>query len=138
MLYFVYIFYTSNSLGDCGMDTGPVYGQKINIEISKINIDKYLKIPNGQLGISNTNNLKITTDTIPPILVKLDNKQNLIWAVNLDSKRYGIPLYEMENIELLEDKNGKRITFFNSSYSEPGTIYLSDEFEFNYLCLKAF
>ena len=120
------------------MDTGPVYGQKINVEISKLKIDKYLTIPNGEFGISNTNNPKITTDTVPPILVKLDNKQNLIWAIKLDSKRCGIPLYEMENIELLEDKNGKRITFFNSSYSEPGTIYLTDEFELNYLCLKAF
>ncbi|MBK7339684.1 MAG: hypothetical protein IPQ10_08720 [Saprospiraceae bacterium] len=137
-LYFWYAIYTWDSMGECGMDTGPVYGQKINIEINKIIIDEYLTIPGGQFGISNTNNRKLSTDTIPPILVKLDNKRNLIWAVKLDSESSGIPLYEMDNIKLLDDKYGKRITFFNSSYSEPGTIYLTDEFEFDYLCLKAF
>jgi hypothetical protein len=138
ILYFGYMIYTWDSMGDCGMDVGPVYGQKINIEINKINIDKYLTIPSGQFGISNTNNRKLSTDTVPPILVKLDNKRNLIWALKLDSKNSGILLYKMDNIELLDDKYGKRITFFNSSYSEPGTIYLTDKFEFDYLCLKAF
>jgi hypothetical protein len=138
ILFFAYLTFNSDNKVGCGNDVGPVFGQKINIQLNKIKIVKYLTIPNGHFGISNTKNNKISTDTIPPILIKLDNKRNLIWAIKLDSKNSGIPLYEMENINLVDDKNGKRITFFNSSYSEPGTIYLTDKFEFDYLCLKAF
>ena len=138
ILFFAYQLYTFDKLRDCGMNVGPVYGQKVKIEINKIKIDKYLTVPDGQFGISNTNNRKISADTIPPVLIKLDNKRNLVWALKLDSKSCGIPLYEMNNIKLVDDEHGKRITFFNSSYSEPGTIYLTDKFEFDYLCLKAF
>jgi hypothetical protein len=124
--------------GGCGMDVGPVYGQKINTKLNKIKIDEFITFSNGQFGISNTIVEKTLIDTIPPILVKLNKKGDLIWAIKLNSEECGIPLYKMGNIKLVEDKHGKSISFFNLSYSEPGTIYLTDEFEFNYLCLKAF
>lgn len=138
LIFLAFSLINSKAETSCGMDTGPIYGKKINIQLNNLKIDKYLTIPDGQLAISNTNNYKISTDTIPPILLKFDKKNNLVWAIKLDSKQSGIPLYEMENIILKDDKNGKRITFFNLSYSEPGTIYLTDKFEFDHLCLKAF
>jgi hypothetical protein len=124
--------------GGCGMDAGPVFGYKINTKLNKIKIDELIPFPNGQFGISNTIIRKTLIDTIPPILLKLDKKSNLIWAIKLDTEECGIPLYEMSNIKLVDDKYGKSITFFNLSYSEPGIIYLTDEFEFDYLCLKPF
>lgn len=138
LIFLAFSLINSTDETSCGMDTGPIYGKRINIQLNSLKIDKYLTIPDGQLAISNTNNYKISKDTIPPILVKLDKKKNFIWAIKLDSKDSGIPLYEMENIILIDDKSGKRITFFNLSYSEPGTIYLTEKFEFDYLCLKAF
>jgi hypothetical protein len=133
----VFITLPNDRVG-CGNDVGPVYGEKVIVQLDSLKIDNYLIIPDGELGISNTTNFISSIDTIPPILVKFDKKHNLVWAVKLNSKKSGIPLYDVDNIKLVADENGKRITFFNLSHSEPGTIYLTDKFEFDYLCLKAF
>ena len=132
------VFMTFNDGVNCGNDVGPVYVKKVSVKLNSLKVDKYLTIPDGQLGISNTNDGKSSRDTIPPILIRFDKKKKLVWAIKLDSKNSGIPLYKMENIQLVNDENGRRITFFNLSHSEPGVIYLTDKFEFDYLCLKAF
>lgn len=127
-----------NSFDECGMSAGPIYGLKITAKLDSLNIKTYISIPDGQLAISNTTVDSNSVDTFPPILLKLDKKKNVIWAVSLNSKadNYDIPLYSMENIQLVNDKNGKRIEFFNESYMEPGIIYLKENYDFDYLCLS--
>ena len=39
-------------------------------------------------------------------------------------------------MELLVEKNNIRLTFFNNSYSEPGRIYLTDDYEVEFMCLS--
>ena len=136
ILYFAYVIYTykDDSNKGCGMDVGPIYGQKINLDANKIKIDTLLKFRDGQFGLVNG---KFGIDTVPPILIKFDKNRKLVWALKLDSKQSGIPYYEMLDIELIEDKDGKRIKFFNLSFGEPGLIYLTEKFEFDYLCLKS-
>ena len=127
-----------SKFGECGGSTGPIYEQKSTILLDSTNIDLYLTIPNGRLAISNTLVDSNSIDTIPPILIRVDNSQNIIWAIklnsNLDSSK--VPLFKMDNIKLVEDKAGKRISFFNSSYGEPGTIYLTENYDFDFLYLS--
>jgi len=134
ILYFAYLYTLEGDGKGCGMDVGPIYGQKINLDVNKIKIDTLLKIPDGQFGLVNG---KFGIDTIPPILIKFDKNKKISWAVKLDSEESGIPYYEMLNVKLVDDKNGKKITFFNLSFGEPGVIYLTERFEFDYLCLKS-
>ena len=113
ILYFAYSIYTFE--GDdkgCGMNVGPIYGQKMNLDVNTIQIDTLLKIPDGQFGLVNG---KVGIDTISPILIKFDKNKNLSWAVKLDSEESGIPYYEMLDVKLIDDKDEKKITFFNLS-----------------------
>lgn len=118
-------------------DSTSIYGERINVDISKIEFDTFLEIPNGKLGISNTNSSKKNVDTIAPIIVKFDKSKKVIWAEKLNSKEMGITFYELSNIELIKD-NGNKIRFFNPSYSEPGVIYLTESFDIDYFYLYAF
>lgn len=68
-------------------DSTSIYGVRINVDISKIEFDTFLEIPNGKLGISNTNSSKKNVDTIAPILVKFDKNEKVIWAVILQSNK---------------------------------------------------
>ncbi|WP_210462941.1 hypothetical protein [Rufibacter roseolus] len=128
------------SKGGCGISAILIQGQKVKIKLSTIKINTYLEIPDGQLAISNTNASSKVKDTSPPILIKLDKNQKVVWAIKLDSEeaKSGIPLYSMTDIKLLDDKEGKRISFFNLSYMEPGKIYLKDNYDFDYMCLSPF
>ena len=124
--------------GDCGMSDGPIHGQKITVKLDSLDIETYISIPDGRFAISNTNVDSNSVDSFPPVLLRLDSSENIIWAISLDSKADNceIPLYSMDNIQLVNDANGKRITFFNVSYMEPGIIYLKENYDFDYLCLS--
>jgi hypothetical protein len=39
-------------------------------------------------------------------------------------------------MELINDKYGIRLEFFNKSYGEPGRIYLTEDYEVEYMCLS--
>jgi hypothetical protein len=100
-------------------------GIKISLNLNKIKADKYLKCPNGEIGFINTANSKT------PIIFKKDTNSNLLWAYKLESDSCsGIPFKKMKSMKLVENDGDLRITFFNYSYSEPGTIYLDDQYNF--------
>jgi hypothetical protein len=120
-----------NDLGECGMSGGPCFGQNINLKLNNAKVDQYLDCPNGQIGFISIQ------DTLTPIVFKIDSNSKLLWALKLESDSCsGIPLRQMSGMEILEDDGMKRIYFFNQTYSEPGTIYLTDDYNFKYLCLS--
>lgn len=119
----------------CGMSAGPIYGQSIQISLDTMHFDEYLDIPGGQFALSNTIPAAGGIDTIPPILVKFDKQHRVVWALRLDAKESGIPLYEMGGMSFYEDDD-KRIYFFNKSYSEPGSLFLDNEYNLRYVCLS--
>lgn len=135
VIFIFAVIFTYESTGKCGMSSGPCYGRKINVDLSKTIIDTFLIIPDGQLAISNTNVDEDLKDTIPPIIIKLDKRKNIIWAVKLYSDECGIAFYEMSSIFLHDNKSKKEISFFNVSYEEHGTIFLTENFDFEYMCL---
>jgi len=120
-----------DDLGECGMSAGPCFGQPVEIKLETAKVDQYLTCPNGRIGFISTQ------DTLSPIVFKMDTSSKLVWALKLESDSCsGIPLKRMTGMEILEDKGLKRIHFFNQTYSEPGTIYLTDDYNFEYLCLS--
>ena len=120
-----------DDLGDCGFSSGPCLGEKIDFNLRAAKVDQYLDCPNGRIGFVHTQ------DTLTPIVFKIDKHSKLLWALRLESDSCsGIPLKQMSGMEILEDKGLKRIHFFNETYSEPGTIYLNDNYDFDYLCLS--
>ena len=123
------------SMGECGMEAGPIYGEPVNISLTDLEIDTFISIPNGQLAIANTNVENNLRDTIPPIFIRLNNKKEIVWAISLKSN-CGVPLYAMDYISLTNSEYGKSISFFNKTYGEPGTIYLKENYEFEYVCLS--
>ncbi len=120
-----------DDLGECGMSAGPCYGQAVEITLETSKVDQYLACPNGRIGFISTQ------DTLSPIIFKVDTNSKLVWALRLESDSCsGIPLKQMTGMEILEDKGLRRIHFFNQTYSEPGTIYLTNDYNFEYLCLS--
>ena len=119
-----------NDLNECGLSAGPCFGQKQDLNISSVKVDQYLSCPNGQIGFISTQ------DTLSPIIFKVDKDNKLLWAFELNTDScIGVPLKKMNGMTL--EKNGaKSIRFNNQSYGEPGTIYLTDEYDFMYLCLS--
>lgn len=123
-------------LGECGMSYGPLYGHRINVKLDEITVDTYLPYPGGEFAISNTPVGNNGRDTIPPLLLKLDRHRNVLWAISLDSEDDIISLYSIGASRLEIDENRISIWFFNESYMEPGRIFLTDNFDFDYMCLS--
>ncbi len=139
VLLSIAIFYFYNfcrfmdSLGECGFDAGPYYGKKINIDFKTFKYDEFIEVPNGKIFVSNEH------DAMPLILLKTDKANNVIWAYEfVMEKEELIPFSSISNLQLVEGKKYKSINFFNNSYSEPGSIYLTDDYDFKYICLSPF
>lgn len=115
-------------MGECFGDVGPFHGQKVQISLDTITIDKSIEIPNGKLIFSNTQ------DSINPLLIKLDSNNEVLWSYRLDTDEDEyISLYKIGSIKLSENGN---IDFFNHSFSEPGRIHLDENYDFDCVCLK--
>ena len=120
----------TDNLNECGFSYGPCYGEKVELDFKKIKVDNYLYCPNGKIGFVNTQ------DSLAPIVFKIDQDEKLLWSLKLESDSCSeIPLKKMSGIKMEENK-GPRIEFFNETYMEPGTIYLTKDYDFDYLCLS--
>lgn len=130
--FYSYVIYQFTvGLGECAMLSGPCFGQAVEIDLKKVTVDQYLNCPNGRIGFISTQ------DTLSPIIFKLDTNAKIVWALRLESDSCsGIPMKQISGMEILEEEGVKRILFFNQTYSEPGTIHLTDEYNFEYLCLS--
>jgi hypothetical protein len=108
-------------------------GIKTDLNLKKVIVDQYLKCPNGEIGFINTTNSKT------PIIFKTDTNSKLLWAYILESDSCsGIPFKKMGIMRFEENDGDIRITFFNHSYSEPGRIYLDDQYNFKSFYLSPF
>lgn len=123
---------TLDEIGPCALNVGPCNGRQITLDQDSVTVDQHFDIPNGRLALSRT------TDTLPPILFKTDESNKVVWAIELKTgtKECGIPCCKLTNIKLSTDDAQNKIFFFNGCYSEPGTIYLTEDFDFNYMCLS--
>jgi hypothetical protein len=118
-------------LGECGMSAGPIYGDSINVNLDRTGFEQQLDIPNGKFGLLNL------SDSLPPKLIKLDKENNLIWAVEFrEDSLVGLPHQRLSEMQLIKDEHGIRLSFFNNSYGEPGRIYLTEDYELEYMCLS--
>lgn len=124
---------TFSDMGECGMSAGPIYGDTIDVDTKLIDIEQFIDIPNGKFGLMNL------MDSLTPKLIKFDSKGNILWAVEFGKDTLiGIPHQNLSEMELIKDKYGLRLTFFNHSYSEPGRIYLTEDYEIEFMCLNPF
>ncbi len=109
------------------------FGIKTDLNLSKVKVDQYLKCQNGEIGFLNT------TNSETPIIFKKGKESELLWAYILESDSCsGIPFKKMGNMKFEENDGDIRITFFNHSYSEPGRIYLDDQYNFESFYLSPF
>lgn len=108
-------------------------GIRTNLNLKKVKVDQYLKCQNGEIGFLNT------TNSETPIIFKKGKESELLWAYILESDSCsGIPFKKMGNMRFEENDGDIRITFFNHSYSEPGRIYLDDQYNFESFYLSPF
>ena len=120
-----------NDLGVCGMSVGPCYGATIEIDMDTVSIEQYIDIPTGTFAFANLG------DTLTPKLIKLDASKEVVWAVEFkEDQDCSIPHRKLSEMKLVEDEYGRRLSFFNLSYGEPGTIHLDKDDEFKYMCLS--
>ncbi|MFY8022340.1 MAG: hypothetical protein ACOVP1_14135 [Bacteroidia bacterium] len=131
--YFYYDNKKFKPYAECGMEDGPIYGRKTNIDIGSIIVDESFKVPGGKLFVCNTTASDLELDSIAPIFFKLDSNDQVVWAVELISNK-DIKLFAIEDCRL----NGHEIHFFNSTHLEPGVIYLDENYDFKYMCLSMF
>jgi hypothetical protein len=125
------IFQVYYTFSGCGMSVGPVYGEPINVKKVNLQLDTLILIPSGKFGFSNL------TDSLPPKLIKFDTNDNIVWAVEFkEDSLISINHQQLSAIVLRDGANGKMLSFFNESYGEPGNIYLTDDFELEYMCLS--
>ena len=120
-----------DELGECGMSAGPIYGNSITVDIDKVELEQQIEIPGGVFGLANL------SDSLAPKLLKFDKSNHVIWAVEFrEDSLVGFPYQELSEMELIKDEYGIRLSFFNKSYGEPGKIYLTDDYEVEYMCLS--
>lgn len=131
VVIFACLVFQVKSWGECGMSAGPIYGEPITIKGKDLKLEQQIEIPNGMLGLMNL------SDSLPPKLIKFDANGKLIWAVEFrEDLNVDIPYNSLSEMQLVKDKYGIRLEFFNYSYSEPGRIYLTEDYEVEYMCLS--
>lgn len=135
--YIGYLFFQfmliGNEKGECGMAVGPIYGTPINIVGTKLKVEQYFKIPEGRIGFMNLD------DSLPPKMIKFGPNNEVIWAIEFtDPDSHGIPFNKVSKMKLEKGNSGFVFKFFNYSYSEPGAIYVDENYNFPYMCLSPF
>lgn len=119
---------------DCGMENGPLFGKKIKPNVLSFEVNVNFEIPKGRrIIICNTSTDDLESDSLAPILYKVDSNYNVEWAVELISDK-DVKLYSIEDCRMV----GHELHFFNSTHLEPGVIYLDENFNFKYMCLSMF
>ena len=119
-----------DDLGECGMSAGPIYSDPITIDKDNLELEQQIEIPEGKFGLLNL------SDSLSPKLIKFDRSNNVVWAVEFrEDSLVGLPYQRLSEMELINDEYGIRLSFFNNSYGEPGKIYLTDDYEVEYMCL---
>lgn len=120
-----------DELGECAMMAGPIYGDPIIVNVDSLSLEQEINIPNGKFGLISL------SDSLPPKLIKYDLEDSLIWAVEFrEDTLIGIPHQRLSEMTLRETEQGYILSFFNVSNSEPGNIYLTENFELEYMCLS--
>lgn len=120
-----------SELGECGMSVGPIYGNPLNFDSANLVLEQELKIPDGKLGLMNL------SDSLSPKFIKLDKNDSLIWIVEFpEDSLIGLPHQMLSEMDLIEEEHEIRLSFFNESYSEPGNIHLTKDYELKYMCLS--
>lgn len=131
VICFALLVFQVESWGECGMSAGPIYGEPITINTKDLKLDQQIVIPNGSLGLMNL------SDSLPPKVIRFDANGKLVWAVEFkEDLNVDIPYDSLSKMQLVKDQYGIRLEFFNYSYSEPGRIYLTDDYEVKYMCLS--
>ncbi len=134
--YFFYKMYEFteflDEVGECVMSDGPVYGDTIAIHDKNLNLEQQIQIPNGKFGFMNL------SDSLSPKLIKFDKDDNIIWAIEFKQDSMVLPYQELSKMRLVKDGYGIRLSFSNYSHGEPGVIYLTDEYNVEYMCLSMF
>lgn len=129
--YFACLVFQVKSWGECGMSAGPIYGESIRINAKDLKLEQQIKIPNGKFGLMNL------SDSLPPKLIRFDANGKIMWAVEFkEDLNVDIPYRSLSEMQLVKDQYGIRLEFFNYSYSEPGRIYLTEDYEVEYMCLS--
>ena len=106
-------------------------GKEIQISLDKISIEKSIDIPNGKFVFSNLQ------DTLPPLMIKTDNANKVIWARAFPDSVCWIPHSHLLIGKLEKHDYGFIIRCFNDSYSEPATIYLDENYNFKNIYFSA-
>lgn len=131
VICFACLVFQVKSWGECGMSAGPIYGEPITINVKDLKLEQQIKIPNGKFGLMNL------SDSLPPKLIRFDANGKIMWAVEFkEDLNVDIPYRSLSEMQLVKDKYGIRLEFFNYSYSEPGRIYLTEDYEVEYMCLS--
>ena len=100
-------------------------GKKISVNLDSINIEKRFTFPEGEFLFANLE------DSLPPIMIKLNEEKEIQWAVILEETQECIRMNSVSSLKYSEDK--KRFDFFNSTYMEPGYIQLDWDYDIDYV-----
>ena len=138
LAFITFILHSCSKFKSCGLSDGPCFCMEIPVDLDTVLIDATFKIPQGSLAIANL--VSRLGEDLPPLLIRLNENDSMIWARSLSSENSGceIPLYSMSAINLIETEDKKQIRFFNDNSFEPGVIYLTDDYDFDYMCLQPF
>lgn len=124
---------SSNSIfgSECGMAAGPCEGEKVVLNDKKGRKKHLADCPNGQIGFIEGKGKDL------PVLFKKDLKGIVLWAYQFDTESScGIPLMTIDTLEFQRINGEPVLRFFNKTYSEPGIIYLTSDYNFDCLCLS--
>ncbi|HLP95466.1 MAG TPA: hypothetical protein VK168_15590 [Saprospiraceae bacterium] len=129
---FLFIPTTEGVFGSvCGMAVGPCEGKKVALPKIKDRKAHFADCPNGRIGFIEGRGEHL------PVLFKKDANGNLFWAYQFDTESScGIPLMAISGLELQQLNGAPVLRFFNKTYSEPGIIYLTSDYNFDCLCLS--
>ena len=131
---FMYLAYRAvdsmEGMGKCGLSEGPIYGEPIDIEPSIADLDQLIEVGIVKLGFMNLR------DSLAPKMIKYDKDNNVLWAIEFKKTSEAmVPATHFSDMTLTYD-NGVLLTFFNHSHGEPGRIYLTNRYDFKYMCLS--
>ncbi|MBL7806358.1 MAG: hypothetical protein JNN28_00990 [Saprospiraceae bacterium] len=126
-------FSSDNSVfgSECGMAAGPCEGKKVALPEIKGRKAHFADCPNGRIGFIEGKGKGL------PVLFKKDLKGTVLWAYQFDTESScGIPLMTIDTLALQRINGEPVLRFFNRTYSEPGIIYLTSDYNFDCLCLS--
>ena len=82
-----------NSLDECVMNIGPIYGNKVNL-VDSISLEQEISIPNGKLGLIHL------SDSLAPTLIKYNTQDSILWAIEFPEDSIVIPHSKLSQMRL--------------------------------------